>query len=134
VLPQTSPTLTKCDRQTDRQTDRKTDQTTASFPQRSFYTFCQPKQFGCGRSLRRGVGVRNGSWVSSDHSTISCSDHLARVLPTQQVCSPFHHRQLLHYCHRYTATATPPCHRSTLSGPNTDPCLSNCIPTLKVRS
>ena len=44
-------------------TERPADQTTrSSFPRRSLQTFCGPKQFGCGRSLRRAGGDGGEEW------------------------------------------------------------------------
>jgi len=65
--------------------------------------------------------------LSSGHSTISCSDHLAPVLQIQQVCRPFHRRLLLLLPPTPTPHPSRPIlpskqasHRSIPPGPNTD--------------
>ena len=62
--------------------------------------------------------------LSSGHSTISCSDHLAPVLQIQQVCRPFHHQLLLLLPppppSRPILPSKQASHRSIPPGPNTD--------------
>lgn len=61
--------------------------------------------------------------LSSGHSTISCSDHLAPVLQIQQVCGPFHRQLLLLLPPPPSRTILPSkqaSHRSIPPGPNTD--------------
>ena len=63
--------------------------------------------------------------LSSGHSTISCSDHLAPVLQIQQVCRPFHRQLILLLSPTPTPSRTilpskQASHRSIPPGPNTD--------------